>query len=162
MLDPMETDLAVHAALEMELGNAHRSGDQDAIFRYAQQDAWCFRSAWVRALLEQWRDEGEDAKLRRVMAAFARNRTKTPHIKLVKEIGRDQEIFHRIVDRPSTVSLSKRFGQLANQSRLSEESIRDIYRALQPLLQGTAAFGRVDHDLFDRLKAMLDAIRPQG
>jgi hypothetical protein len=156
--DLFESAAAAHAHLEEAYGNAHRAGDSTALLAYARADAWCFRSTWFVEQLEIWRDAGDEAKLRQVMKAFARNASKTSNAALHAEIVRDQAIFRSVVTRPQGQSLKARFGVLANERELSEETIRRIYEAYKRYYKRQTAAGVSCEEFFSRLATMADRI----
>jgi len=159
--DPAELDVAAHAELEREYGNRHRDGDAQAMLEYARKDAWCFRSAWFVEQLEQWRDDGEDKKLRSIMAAFTRNRVKTSHADLHTLISRDQEVFRAIIERFRPRSQGTLFGELANEFDLSEQSIELIRDEYQPYFEAERARGVSLVEFFRRLSEMAKRLTPR-
>lgn len=154
-VDPFENSQAGHDELTRQYGNLHRDGDADAIFEYARSDSWCFRSAWFVEQLEYWRDQGEDAKLRKVMAEFTRNTTKATNQDLHRTVARDQQIFAAIVRRPAAQSLFKCFIELANKFNVSEDTIRDVYEQYKDYFQSETKAGVDPALFFNRLTEML-------
>jgi hypothetical protein len=146
---------AAHEHLERVHGDAHRAGDPEAIFEYARADAWCFRSTWFVEQLETWRDEGQNGQLRKTMGAFARNATKVPIEELKKLVARDQNIFRRLTQRQTGLSLNDWYGTLANEFDVSEETVRDIDRAYRPYFESETTAGVSTNEFFDRLAEML-------
>jgi hypothetical protein len=159
-IEPGAIDEAVHRELEEAWGNQHRDGNPSAVFEFARQDAWCFRSAWFVEQLEQWRDDGEDRKLLKVIRCFARNRSKTPHAMLYAEIIRDQAIFREIVRRKRPHQQGRLFGELANEFNLSEESISLINDEYRPYLDEQTSAGVSVEEFFERLAEMAKRIPP--
>lgn len=151
----LEVDHAAHAALERQYGDAHRAGDSDAMFEYAQIDAWCFRSAWFVEQLETWRDAGEDGRLRKVMASFARNASKVPNEKLRAEVDRDQKLFERLVRLIPGLSLNECSGQIANEFEVSEDTVRLVYDAYRGYFDQEMTRGVPIDEFFRRLTDML-------
>lgn len=151
----LAVSLDTHLELERQYGNAHRSGDPTAIFDYVRCDTWCFRSAWVVEQLELWRDNGDGAKLRKVMTTFARNVSKVPTAKLRTEVMRDQSIFKRVVERPEGQSLNTWFGILANEFNVSEDTIRDVTEAYRPYFEEQLSADVTARIFFERLADML-------
>ena len=90
--DPSFVGNEAHAYLERYYGDEFRQGDQDALFRFAKEDSWCLRSAWVVEQLETWRDQGPLGRkqMKRFVTAFFSNQTTTGLPELHGTIVSDQ------------------------------------------------------------------------
>lgn len=157
-LTPEVLENLAHQALTEEYAARLAAGDAEAIFEYARLDAWCFRVSWVVEQVERWRDEGEDQKLRSLMAAFTRNAQKGSPEDLVATIRNDQDIFRRTTQRPAELTLEQWFGDMADELGCSADQIWAVYKAYRAYWEQQRTLGLSADEFFARLATMADRI----
>lgn len=163
--DPFAADKAAHQDAEQRFGQRHRAGDQNAIFEYAKEDAWAFRSRWVVEQMEAWRANGEVGKLRTLMTRYAGAKGKTPREQLCEIISRDQRIFRDVLaqydpegqaDPP--MSREAVFAEVAEQHGVREDTVKLVYDHYRPYYDDEVPTRWSRSAFFDELEKMLERL----
>lgn len=120
-----------HSFLDERFRKKFDQGDLEVIFRFAQEDNWCFRSQWFVNQLEKWKLQGtlkDKNNLRKLFKCYLDQRGVRNTDTYIEAIERDQRVFKHIIGlKQKGVSLEVAFEKAEKELKISYREANKIW-----------------------------------